>query len=64
MVILRTTWHRPGYIGSLSVLQTIRRVVETVRTVNPNAVYGACFVHRCFDTWWNPVHSVRPCDGR
>ena len=29
-----------GYIGSLSFLSTILRVLEKLRSVNPNLIYG------------------------
>ena len=33
-------WRMAGYIGSLSFLETILRVVEKLRTKNPNLIYG------------------------
>jgi pyridoxal/pyridoxine/pyridoxamine kinase len=34
-----------GYIGSVSFLETVLQVVEKLRSVNPDLVYGKSFSH-------------------
>lgn len=39
--VLITLLHLSGYIGSLSILQTVVRVAQKLREHNPDLVYGA-----------------------
>lgn len=54
-----------GYIGSLSVLQTIVKVAEKLRQYNPNLVYGE---HSCGATllmcWCGSLMGTRPATLR
>lgn len=41
-------WKIVGYIGSVSFLNTVLRVVQKLRSINPNLVYGMCKIFNIY----------------